>query len=131
MCLITADKEPLIAEEDILVYKWLSFNKRAPFTGYKYHWGKNVARPCEESWHNAVTVNEDGKFCINGGWLHAFNPKTCGEIDFSLFQKSGERIEKMYIPKGTEYYIGERNDICAKVLEWRKGPRYILRKNHR
>lgn len=136
MCLVTYDKRK-IAKEDITVYKMLckhtnlKTNKTEylpPYwNGYTYKKGKN----------KTVGENEEIKsmnfvyYYVGGGFLHAFTNLnyalyTCrqqfrdatycdGDEDF----KDEYRVYEMTIPKGTEYYIGSDEDICAKTLVWK------------
>ena len=131
MCLFTEEKRK-VATEDIVVYKILRYNKLtgkcyAPYVGrrgkvYLYKKGLNVARGKE-------SIKLDFMSCttwtIDKGFLHAFTRKAKALPDIELLTESTTYpsrdkyiVTKMIIPKGTEYYNGEGDEICAKQLFW-------------
>lgn len=108
MCLITKQKEPLVANRNIKVYKHVYINANE----------KTVVSSCRgvqiklnaDFIPNRSTVDIVSGivgFEINGGVIHA-----CLYPDYSR-----GRCFIAYIPKGTEYWLGlEGTTVCAKKL---------------
>lgn len=135
MCLKTHMKEPLIAKEDIKVYKVLlkysdyhgTRENTAPFCSlYTYHKGLNV--PIDKIFGVNLgpgTANSTGVY--GDGWLHAFTSKSGAESYSKLYNQT--KVVEMYIPKGATYFIGDiydrslgryikTDEICASALIW-------------
>ena len=129
MCLIKTHKEPRIARDDIEVWKVLTPKGLSPFQGYQYHPGMNKPA-CAKTVPVPAEQQE-----INGGYLHAFRSKEKAEwyTQLQSYQKIvnlyGGRpvvqcifeeyvVQRMLIPKGTVYYEGADDDICAERLYW-------------
>lgn len=63
---------------------------------------------------------------INGGYLHAFRSKEKAEgytklqlyknVQYYIYEEHA--VQRMLIPKGTIYYEGANDDICAERLYW-------------
>ena len=118
MCLYKTHDEPRIAQNDIEVWKVLTPQGLSPFQGYQYHPGMN-----KPSGPKAIPVPVE-QHQIDGGYLHAFTSmeKAYGYTQLHWYY-DGEIFEdyvvqKMLIPKGTVYYEGNDNDICAECLYW-------------
>lgn len=131
MCLHTTRPLPLIAEEDIKVYKVLcrhyTINNEEFFVGpyytyYKYKKGYNYpVRADGEHYepHASMIGYTIGKTrVVDAGWLHAYtNPDT----PLNLYKHGlGTRIiAKMIVPKGATYYLSDDGEeICSDVLIW-------------
>ena len=132
MCLYST-KERLIAEEDIVVYKILCELSniklhscsyyRAPYNDmYEYNEGMNYPNGAED-----ITTEYDYNSCkvkvIHGGFLHAFKTLESARLELQGWHDSEYCkyfITEMVIPKGTAYYDGEGNDVCANALRWEK-----------
>ena len=129
MCLIKTHKEPRIAQNDIEVWKVLTPKGLSPFQGYQYHPGMNKPA-CAKTGPVPAEQQE-----INGGYLHAFRSKEKAEgyTQLQSYQKIvklyGGRpvvqcifeeyvVRRMVIPKGSVYYEGMDDDICAERLYW-------------
>ena len=129
MCLIKTHKEPRIAQNDIEVWKVLTPKGLSPFQGYQYHPGMNKPA-CAKTGPVPAEQQE-----INGGYLHAFRSKEKAEgyTQLQSYQKIvklyGGRpvvqcifeeyvVRRMLIPKGSVYYEGVDDDICAERLYW-------------
>ena len=102
--------KPLIAKKDIKVYKYLDFEDDvyiSLFMGFKYekgyHYSANISRNIFKRRHLNVWTIE----CNRG--LHAYTNK----MNKAYFE---EII--MYIPKGSEYYLGTNGDIVSNNLIW-------------
>ena len=123
MCLIThLMDEPLIAKEDIKVYKVLrktDFFYEAPYNDL-YEYKKGVNKPKTEGHINSNGIYERG-------WLHAYTSRS--EANRLLQHVSHGVIVEMYIPKGARYFVGddydddwggyiETDEICASELVW-------------
>lgn len=127
MCLFKTHDEPRIAQNDIEVWKVLTPKGLSPFQGYQYHPGMNKPA-CAKTIPVPVEQQE-----INGGYLHAFRNREKAEgytqlqsYQFNLYggrasvQKIYEEyvVQRMLIPKGSVYYEGNDDDICAERLYW-------------
>lgn len=130
MCLRKKHDEPRIARDDIEVWKVLTPKGLSPFQGYQYHPGMN-----KPSGPKTVPVPAEQRE-INGGYLHAFRDreKAEGYTRLQSYQKvvnlyGGQSaaaryifeeyvVRRMVIPKGSVYYEGMDDDICAERLYW-------------
>lgn len=125
MCLSTHLKNPLVATEDITVYKVLRYDypyEDCPpfYANYIYHKGLNVPdEGCDGK------VRSDGLY--GKGWLHAYTSKSSA-MKLSTVKKHS-KIVKMIIPRGAIYFISDEYDdecnsyiegdeICANALFW-------------
>ena len=135
MCLITDRNIPLVAEEDIEVYKVMQVmtdKTGSPFgvppyrTLYHYHPGKNQSSEHDITMYGnePIKTSSSGKYYgVEAGYLHAYvNRYAAGFLHAELLVKSGGtttiKIVKMTIPKGTKYFLGNDNDIASEVLVW-------------
>ena len=116
MCLYKTHEEPRIAQDDIEVWKVLTYEGLSPYQNYPYHPGMNkptlqsvVPVPVEQS---QITV----------GYLHAYRNKEKAELYATkfnyIFDVIDYAVQRMLIPKGTAYYEGDDDDICSKCLYW-------------
>lgn len=123
MCLYTYDKEPLIAKEDIICYKVVTCIPQlnlyeTPIIGVDVSeyiknntlWRDFMLPPTA----NQVDKDMFGKpmYEIGIGYIHALRI-----ADYTLVRVN-KRLFKCIIPKGTEYYIGLNNDICARAIQF-------------
>lgn len=117
MCLFKTHEEPKIAQDDIEVWKILTYEGLSPYQDYQYQIGMN--KPAE---HSVIPVPVPvDQSQINGGYLHAYRNKEKAELNaFKYTRIIGVEhvVHKMLIPKGTAYYEGDDGDICAKCLYW-------------
>ena len=124
MCLYTKQICPLRARKDIVCYKkfhvWNFFLK----TYYKL---QKITKPKE----NHPTLMDDTntplviyklhdlsdvvRYQIFGGMIHAYKTKP-EYICTNAFTYPRIGWYKCIIPKGTLYYVGTNNDICAKQM---------------
>ena len=110
MCLRTQDREPRIAEKDIVCYKFLDEDLKSPYIRFQYKLGETYTEqlPYLEIYSDCSAYN------IHGGVFHAYRQiylKT-EYIGFDICD-----AYKAIIPKGTEYWIGMDNDICARSIK--------------
>lgn len=125
MCLFKTHNEPRIAQNDIEVWKVLTPKGLSPYQGYQYHPGMNKPA-CAKT--IPVPVEQPQ---IDGGYLHAFRDKEKAERytqaqsfnthnGFSVSWRCFEEyvVQRMLIPKGSIYYEGNDDDICAERLYW-------------
>lgn len=129
MCLIKTHNEPRIAQNDIEVWKVLTPKGLSPFQGYQYHPGMNKPA-CAKT--IPVPVEQPQ---IDGGYLHAFRNRekaegyTMVQLYHDVLSQSGRTatvqrifeeyvVQRMLIPKGSIYYEGADDDICAERLYW-------------
>lgn len=132
MCLWKSHNEPKIAQNDIEVWKVLAPNGLSPYYGYQYYPGK-MNRPIGTE-TVPVTVEQQS---INGGYLHAYTTREkaddlCRKLRlYERVQLLGDTsnphghfkliegmVQRMIIPKGSVYYEGVDDDICAECLYW-------------
>lgn len=120
MCLIKTHDKPKIAQNDIEVWKVLTPKGLSPFQGYQYHPGMNKPA-CAKT----IPVPREQQE-IDGGYLHAFRNKEKAE-GYTMVQlyKNAQYyiyedyvVQRMLIPKGSIYYEGNDDDICAERLYW-------------
>lgn len=128
MCLLKTHNEPRIAENDIEVWKVLTRKGLSPYQGYPYHPGMN-----KPSGAKIIPVPVEQQH-IYDGYLHAYTSreKAEGYTILHSYQKlvnfvSGTVVwadeekyvvQRMLIPKGSVYYEGADDDICAEQLYW-------------
>lgn len=107
MCLITTQKEPMVAEKDITCYKALiklSYDDDGyitPFQGYPVlndivnH--KGLMKPSKLS-----KIEKDSYYTYVGeGYIHTY----ANAVEAATFSHSSCEIFECIIPKGTEYYV--------------------------
>lgn len=136
MCLYSKTDVPLIAEEDIpieklyveLLYDHKEFKKgdiMTTFTGKKID---NLIGIHKAEGEEDISRNEmlESFYRINGGFIHSVksewgilkNPGTFHALfDMSVSKQFKPIVVKGIIPKGTEFFIGERHDYASKVIE--------------
>ena len=130
MCLFKIHSEPKIAQSDIEVWKILTDEGLSPFQNYPYHPGMN--KPFEQK---TMPVPAERR-TISDGYLHAYRNKAIAETHasllscftmethasllscFSMENAIQYVTQRMLIPKGTAYYEGYEEDICAECLYW-------------
>ena len=114
MCLFKTHNEPKIAQNDIEVWKVLTPIGLSPFQNHQYHPGMNKPA-CAKT----VPVPVEQKY-INGGYLHAYISREKAEDHTVLLREIFEdyMVQRMLIPKGSIYYEGTNDDICAERLYW-------------
>ena len=126
MCLFKIHSEPKISQSDIEVWKILTDEGLSPFQNYPYHHGMN--KPAEQK---TIPVPVEQRYVIEGGYLHAYINKKRAEAHallmsgglvtgcyFNLENAIPHVVQRMIIPKGTAYYEGYEEDICAECLYW-------------
>lgn len=111
MCLITKQEDPLVAEEDIVVYKAFTLGNRSPYQGFDYapYIGKLFTDTADEE---CVKVMD---FCGNfislevfGGFIHSYT-----NLAAIKSQKLKRYVRKCIIPKGTKYFVSKSGDQIA------------------
>lgn len=129
MCLKTYGLVPLIAKEDIKVYKVLKIEYNsvtneeyyvAPFYNYyKYKKGRNCPLRVEGEYYGPHESIIDDKGYLDRGWLHAYTVKSDAKI-YTYESKVGEKIvAEMIIPKGAKYYVSfDGSEVCTDTLIW-------------
>ena len=133
MCLFTRQICPIKARKDIVCYKLLSvipntinvsFDRYLGITEYTKRTGKRPKYltpyqaylvediPTKLETHDKTDLRKikyDELHCeIRGGMFHAFTKRILWTLD--------RVVVKCIIPKGTLYFKGINNDICAKTL---------------
>lgn len=118
MCLISKTNEPSIASKNIVVWKLLEEHEdfigkyyTTPF--HRVRIDLNEPLCANEMIH--ITHFCSNKFKIDKGYIHCY--QTAADARFWVFcHNSSIKICKAIIPKGTEYFMGEDGDICAKKI---------------
>ena len=129
MCLVSTGVSKISAGP-ITVYKVLTLSNRPPYYydlcydgtykegTYRYRHGSNLPRGYRTV---SYSYNTTEVARVYGGFLHAYLKKEDAETLKETLINDRHRkfkIVKMTIPKGTEYWVGLDNDICARELYW-------------
>lgn len=125
MCLYTKQNNPNIAQDDIIVCKvmlvWKDGSIHSPYQQLSTNWELN------ELYINSQEISTReywGWIELSKGFYHSYqNELACQDLVNYLNRKikrtnnSHEvKIYKAIIPKGTEYYIGQRSDFCSRAI---------------
>lgn len=105
MCLYTKQTFPLIAQKDITVSKQLRKGCISPYFELRYKLGKSYFA----EFRKAPSILTPGAYVIHNG-LHSFVSAFHPQIEY------GCKTYKAYIPKGSEYYVGQEGDIVSNQL---------------
>lgn len=114
MCLITKQREPLIAKEDIVVYKIFTLEDRSPYQEFDYtpYIGKLFTDIADEE---CVTITGfTGTFIeleVFGGFIHSYTNLAKAKVIAN--QKLKRKVRECIIPKGTRYFISEFGTAIA------------------
>jgi hypothetical protein len=124
MCLITRQMQPLIAENDMIVYKILRVNLQSPYWYFRYEQNKVYKTEILDAPSNKCTVFDNREFeflkkekidwaneewikenketirCISAGFHAATTP---GRLNNTVWELT-EILFKCTIPKGSEYF---------------------------
>lgn len=111
MCLsINAGDEPIIAEEDIIVYKYLHQKIKADNSlgAIRTPYKKSIVKIGETYKSKLKKINDEGDYIITLG-LHSFaDLKNCRMDAISWYQEKFKTLYvKCVIPKGSQYYVGQ------------------------
>lgn len=103
-------KKPLIAKEDIIVYKVLTWNYKSPYYKFQYRKGYHYSENLNVT---LITFSSGAYLSVNDG-LHAF---LCKES--SKWTSPSFKSVKMVVPKGAKYYISaSETKIVSDQLIW-------------
>lgn len=106
--------KPLIAKEDIKVYKVVNLENKSPYFSFYYEKGYHYASNFSK---NIVNYSR-WHIKINKG-LHSFiKYKKAKERKNNFLSSDDFKIIIMYIPKGSEYYLGTGGDVVSNNLVW-------------
>jgi hypothetical protein len=105
MCLIKIEETTRVATAPLKVYKILTSDNRSPFRYQEYHVGKNIPDSGKDIFRRRGRT-------IDGGYLHAYltEPKASANlvwIQNSVAKFGRLKVVEMYIPTGTEYWLGQ------------------------
>lgn len=119
MCLITRQKEPLIAEEDITVYKILTGRRAAIYYYFKYEKDLLYVTVMQKALdimpadsYVMATYHTSKDIISIGEGFHACT--TIGRAE--MLRGVGEYIFKATIPKGSLYYKDETDLIVSDKI---------------
>lgn len=141
MCLYKTHNGPKVAQNDIEVWKMLTSEGLSPFQNYPYHPGMNKPLKQKEIPLEQMHINDgylhayrDKETAESMMDAHAYfqhlhlvyqpyeiagnNIVIDFEADTEASEPVGYVVQRMIIPKGTVYYEGYSNDICAECLYW-------------
>lgn len=115
MCLIKTEETARVATEPVKVYKILTVDNRSPFRNYRYNVGENTA-------YGRDIFSSAGR-TIDSGYLHAYLSHSEAYSNLAILRGSliGTlllKVVEMYIPVGTEYWLGEGYEVAAERLVW-------------
>lgn len=111
MCLYKKHYLPKIASKDILVYKALTERSdRCMVTPYmrmpiKFNIITKAGK--EGFWESVFDL-----YIVNSGFIHSYTDLPTARIN----ENRADTIFKAIIPKGSLYYIGEKNEIASTKL---------------
>ena len=117
MCLITKNLKPFIAKEDIKVFKILTKTDTdgeysTPYQEVRVKLGTTMKSEEEVNFTEGNCGEKNCGLYITIGFIHA----VLDTSKYVSYPYDKVAIEA-YIPKGTEFYIGDNlNEICAKEL---------------
>lgn len=115
MCLATLQREPLITEEDITVYKVFTSEDKSPYQRFDYtpYIGKLFTDPNPDD-TVFVVVGSGGQLNVYGGFIHSYTKLQTAR---NIVAVSGQKIRKCTIPKGTKIFISEsKYEIASKSI---------------
>ena len=119
MCLRAIHTQPKIAEEDIVCYKvlrkifftyWTPYTKKFVFLNHLFK-----AKGEEEIYYQFAYTE------IGQGFIHAFtNKQRAIRLCLNLYYEdaifNNFIVVKAVIKKGTKYFLGKNDNICAKEV---------------
>lgn len=119
MCLFSEKKEPEIANRDIECYKILVPIGDQLYTPYrKFPFPTNTI---VEDENKANIVELFGCYMIEEGFFHVHTLRESIIEEIKYIQRKRKQLKlkvyKAIIPKGSQYYIGQRGDLCTKALK--------------
>lgn len=128
MCLITNQKEPIVLQKELIVYKKIVVeqgNIYSIFYPFKWELGKKYQTEIQFgsslNFFYAEVINRYLNFFKNQGYIfislgfHSYvNITSCKEM--KTFSNLCIKIAKCYIPEGAEVYYGINNDIVSDYL---------------
>lgn len=108
---------PKVADKDIEVWKVLGNNDYSPFLFYQYKPGQFFNIDSKLKYNITNTYGFFSKFAVNHGF-HAFmNYEKAKEELHKFFSLTlSFKVVKMVIPKGSEYILGNNNEIVANKI---------------
>lgn len=131
MCLITEQKRPFTATEDMAIYKLFENKMYSPLMGFKYEEGKVYKtalrrgdKTCFDNIDQNYLENEYGRYWQNfvGGKIKSIGRGYHGALKRKRLY-SGEKylnygriIRKVIIPKGSKYYLDATGLIVSNQI---------------
>ena len=110
MCLYISNKKPLVANKDIVVYKYV-FKENGKYVTPFQNTPVNVnALMIAEGGSEDIVVTNGRKYSINGGVIHACTSSYDDEFDCNVCLKA-------YIKEGTEFWVQDNfKQVAARSL---------------
>ena len=103
--------KPRVAEEDITVYKMLSYSKGATFGPYTNHPYFKIKNAPDDFRVKAELDPDHESQCILEQGIHSYTDLATAEQ--YLHYKYNRQVYKAYIPKGATYYLNEA--LCEAI----------------
>ena len=135
MCLFTTRTTPIIAKEDITVYKLLNKVDGKYVSPYCYKlYRHGINKPYrDENWseENSFARYLSSRYKVERGGLHAFQVEDEAEsVAKTLLDGPEVMCFKMIIPKGSRYIPGQYSEICSDRLYWdiNEPPVFVLQR---
>ncbi len=112
MCLLSINRVPSIAREDMYVFKVVNEVRERYYTPYIF---KEVPANGKLKAEGRIMRRRASIFyAIDGGMIHSYLTREAAK---SICWRSDRRkVFEAIIPKGTKYYMGMNSDICSKEL---------------
>lgn len=111
MCLIVSDPEIKVAEKDIVVYKRLKLDREILCSPYYLKiWSLGKLETLESSLYlENINTEDDNYYVVDQGFhAHLY-------VEDAIHYP-GTVVYKAIIPKGSEYIIGECNEVVSNQL---------------
>lgn len=119
MCLLTNDPTPKVAEQHITCYKVLIVTENGLRTPFQLMSVEVPSRICCQD--NGSRLTRDCKgYMVEGQGVHAFVRRSHATYLAEHGIVSKGVVAECRIPAGTEYWLGEKFDIAARVLHIEK-----------
>lgn len=121
MCLATRQKEPLIAEEDIIVYKIFGPDNRSLY--FEFDYSPYIGKRFDNSELESI-IKRDNHTLIYGGFIHSYTGigfalSLIYYLNLNRYKEKGAMyiIRECKIPKGSKYYKDNKNgEIASKSI---------------
>lgn len=113
MCLYTDQLEPIVAEEDITVYKVIDDTNKS--TCFQFQYEPNQTYILPEGF--CIAQNKAvGIGCSRGIVMHGFHAYTSYNCAYWNWDVSSDKIVEMTIPKGSKVVYGDHCQVTSDTI---------------